>query len=143
MELAQARNANPLHSVSQRPGIRLPPERYCLSAVNYQVDIDENDYNAEGIPATEPPKTATSTTTNTATNAATNSSTGASSSTDKPAQTAAGKFKKPAPAAISVQVAANAVENAYNGSGQAPAGFTMGAIKRSRDFSNDDDDDYD
>lgn len=39
MDLAARRNALPLPSIPERMGVRMPQERYCLSAVNYQVDV--------------------------------------------------------------------------------------------------------
>ncbi|CAG8497790.1 7876_t:CDS:2 [Paraglomus occultum] len=36
-ELAKAQNEVPLPSVPERYGLRLPPERHCLTAVNFQI----------------------------------------------------------------------------------------------------------
>lgn len=38
MDLAAKRNTASLPSIPQRMGVRMPPERYCLSSVNFQVD---------------------------------------------------------------------------------------------------------
>eukprot|EP01134_Creolimax_fragrantissima_P002849 CFRG2849T1 len=118
MDLAQKRNAQKLHDIPQRMGVRLPPERYCLSAMNYQVEVDKDDYNPEGIPNKVM------------------SSVPSKHMNDK----GGGTFKKPTAATIPVQVNQNAVLQASNGSGMAPAGFTVGSVMK-RKF--DDDDDYD
>lgn len=38
IDLAAKRNTASLPSIPQRMGVRMPPERYCLSSVNFQVD---------------------------------------------------------------------------------------------------------
>ena len=37
LDLARIRNANPLPPVKSQCGLRLPPDRYCLSASNYKL----------------------------------------------------------------------------------------------------------
>lgn len=37
LDLARTRNANPLPAIKSQCGIRLPPDRYCLSACNYRL----------------------------------------------------------------------------------------------------------
>ena len=37
LELARSRNSNPLPAIKPQCGIRLPPDRYCLSACNYRL----------------------------------------------------------------------------------------------------------
>ncbi len=37
MELAREVNKRPLNEVPQKPGVLLPPEKYCLTALNYHV----------------------------------------------------------------------------------------------------------
>jgi len=36
-EIAARRNKLPLPIIQEKYGVRLPPERHCLTAVNYQV----------------------------------------------------------------------------------------------------------
>ena len=39
MEIARCKNATPLPAVKPHCGIRLPPDRYCLSACNYKLKV--------------------------------------------------------------------------------------------------------
>jgi hypothetical protein len=38
LQLAEKANGQPLPLIAERPGIRLPPEKYCLTAPNYKID---------------------------------------------------------------------------------------------------------
>lgn len=37
MEIARQKNANPLPMIPEKFGVRLPPERYCLTGTNYKI----------------------------------------------------------------------------------------------------------
>ena len=37
MEIARTKNSQPLPLISDKSGLRLPPERYCLTSSNYRV----------------------------------------------------------------------------------------------------------
>ncbi|KAK9474156.1 uncharacterized protein V1510DRAFT_412562 [Dipodascopsis tothii] len=43
LELAQERNRKPLPPISQTFGIRLPPEKYCLTAKDWEIEDEERD----------------------------------------------------------------------------------------------------
>ncbi|XP_066946513.1 transcription initiation factor TFIID subunit 9B [Macrobrachium rosenbergii] len=46
LELARTRNSNPLPPIkANQHGIRLPPDRYCLSACNYRVKLSKKKLN--------------------------------------------------------------------------------------------------
>ena len=38
LQLAEKLNSQPLPLITEKTGIRLPPEKYCLTAPNYQID---------------------------------------------------------------------------------------------------------
>jgi len=48
LDLARTRNANPLPAIKAQCGIRLPPDRYCLSACNYRLKTTKKKIPAMG-----------------------------------------------------------------------------------------------
>ncbi|CAL4142616.1 unnamed protein product, partial [Meganyctiphanes norvegica] len=48
LDLSRTRNANPLPAIKAQCGIRLPPDRYCLSACNYRLKTTKKKIPAMG-----------------------------------------------------------------------------------------------
>ncbi|KAL7631359.1 UNVERIFIED_CONTAM: hypothetical protein RMT77_018338 [Armadillidium vulgare] len=48
LELSRTRNANPLPAIKTQCGVRLPPDRYCLSACNMQIKSSKKGSGSKG-----------------------------------------------------------------------------------------------
>ena len=49
MEVARQKNANPLPMIPEKFGVRLPPERYCLTGTNYKIKSRKREVRTEDL----------------------------------------------------------------------------------------------
>ena len=49
VEIARQKNANPLPMIPEKFGVRLPPERYCLTGTNYKIKNRKREVSAEEL----------------------------------------------------------------------------------------------